>query len=87
MHTFLHEQMICFDGVPLHTKITGHHRFVSHRREEEWKEHPMFGSYLFNRSPYPPRNAVLPPIDMWNPVRLNRWKLLSVILRLKSMIM
>lgn len=72
---FLQEHSISFDGVPLHTKITGHHRFVSHRREEEWKEHPMYGSYLFTRTPYLPRSAGLPTIDIWNPVRMNRWEI------------
>lgn len=75
MISFLQEQMICFDGVPLHTKITEHHRFDGHRREQEWQEHPLYGSYLFKRTPKTVWNAVLPNIDMWSPVRLNRWEI------------
>lgn len=75
MVQFLQKHMICFDGVPLYTKITEHHSFVSHRREAEWREHPMYGFYLFNRKPNQSGAAVLPTISIWNPVRMNRWEI------------
>lgn len=75
---FLQKHMVCYDGVPLHTKITEHCKF-KHRnsdvRKAEWEKHPMYGSFFFSREAERQYRATWEGVEVYRTDAFNYWEI------------
>lgn len=76
IHQFLKDNDVCYDGVPLHTKVSEHHRFTGWRSRKQWAEHEM-GNYVFFARSYntPKWRSVIDEICVRDTPPWNSWEI------------
>lgn len=72
---FLKDNDVCYDGVPLHTKISGHHRFSGSTGRRQWGEHEMGGCVFFTREYTPQWRCVFDDIWLRDHPVWNSWEI------------